>query len=47
MQLTIVKNLMNMDLRALSGNKNVSETVRKVAAKMFRERTEKKNSFGD
>lgn len=46
-QLTIVKNLLNMDLRALSGNKNVSETVRKVALKMFRERTEKKNIFGD
>jgi len=46
-QLTIVKNLMNMDLRSLSANKNVSETVRKVALKMFRERTEKKNSFGD
>jgi hypothetical protein len=46
-QLTIIKNLLNMDLRALSGNKNVSETVRKVALKMFRERTEKKNIFGD
>ena len=46
-QLTIVKNLLNMDLRALSGNKNVSETVRKVALKMYRERTEKKNIFGD
>ena len=41
-QLTIVKNLLNMDLRNLSMNKNVSDTVRKVAAKMFRERTEKK-----
>lgn len=46
-QLTIIKNLLNMDLRALSGNKNVSETVRKVALKMFRERTEKKSIFGD
>lgn len=46
-QLTIIKNLLNMDLRALSGNKNVSETVRKVALKMFRERTEKKDIFGD
>jgi hypothetical protein len=44
-QLTIIKNLLNMDLRALSGNKNVSETVRKVAGKMFRERTEKKDIF--
>jgi hypothetical protein len=45
-QLTIVKNLLNMDLRTLSTNKNISETVRKVALKMFRERTEKKNIFG-
>lgn len=45
-QLTIVKNLLNMDLRSLSANKNVSETVRKVALKIFRERTEKKNIFG-
>jgi hypothetical protein len=45
-QLTIVKNLLNMDLRALSGNKNVSETVRKVALKLFKERTEKKDAFG-
>ncbi len=46
-QLTIIKNLLNMDLRALSTNKNVSDTVRKVALKLFRERTEKKNSLGD
>jgi hypothetical protein len=45
-QLTIIKNLLNMDLRALSMNKNVSETVRKVALKMFRERTEKKSGMG-
>lgn len=41
-QLTIVKNLLNMDLRNLSMNKNVSDTVRKVANKLFRERTERK-----
>ena len=41
-QLTIVKNLLNNDLRAVSMNKNVSETVRKVALKMFKERTDKK-----
>jgi hypothetical protein len=46
-QLTIIKNLLNMDLRSLSANKNVSETVRKVALKLFRERTEKKDIFGD
>jgi hypothetical protein len=44
-QLTIAKNLLNNDLRTLSVNKNVSETVRKVALKLFKERTEKKNSF--
>ncbi len=41
-QLTIAKNLLNQDLKALSMNKNVSETVRKLALKMFKERTEKK-----
>ncbi len=41
-QLTILKNLLNMDLRALSMNKNVSDTIRKTAAKLFRERTEKR-----
>jgi hypothetical protein len=41
-QLTLVKNLLNMDLRNLSMNKNVSDTVRKVALKLFKERTEKK-----
>ena len=40
--LTIVKNLLNMDLRTLSINKNISDTVRKVAGKLFRERTSKK-----
>jgi hypothetical protein len=45
-QLTLLKNLMNMDLRALSTNKNIADTVRKVALKMFHERTVKKNSFG-
>ncbi len=44
-QLTIVKNLLNNDLRALSMNKNISETARKVAFKMFKERTEKKSAF--
>ena len=43
-QLPLVKSLLNMDLRALSMNKNVNDTIRKVAAKLFRERTEKKQS---
>ncbi|MGI9103595.1 MAG: hypothetical protein ACR2IF_14245 [Terriglobales bacterium] len=46
-QLTIAKNLLNPDLRALSMNKNVSETVRKVALKLFKERTEKKSGLSD
>lgn len=41
-QLTIIKNLLNQDLKAVSMNKNISETVRKLALKMFRERTERK-----
>ena len=45
-QLPLIKNLLNMDLRSLSANKNVCDTVRKVALKMFRERTEKKDIFG-
>ncbi len=46
-QLTLVKNLLTNDLRALSMNKNVSETVRKISLKMFKERTEKKGSGGE
>jgi hypothetical protein len=45
-QMTIAKNLMNQDLKSLSMNKNVSETVRKLALKLFKERTEKKSPFG-
>ena len=41
-QLTLVKNLLTQDLRSLSMNKNISETVRKLALKAFKERTEKK-----
>jgi hypothetical protein len=41
-QLTIIKNLLNNDLRGLSTNKNVSDTARKVAGKLFRDRTEKR-----
>ena len=44
-QLNLAKNLMNQDLKALSLNKNVSETVRKLATKMHQERTEKKSPF--
>ncbi len=45
-QMNLAKNLMNQDLKSLMMNKNVSETVRKLAAKMFHERTEKKSPFG-
>jgi len=36
--LGLLKNLMVQDLRSLSGNKEVSETVRKLATKMFRQK---------
>jgi len=45
-QMNLAKNLMNQDLKSLSMNKNVSETVRKLATKLFKERTEKKSPFG-
>ena len=45
-QLNLAKNLLNQDLKSLSMNKNVSDTVRKVAMKLFKERTEKKSPFG-
>jgi hypothetical protein len=45
-QMNMAKNLLNQDLKSLSMNKNVSETVRKLALKMFKERTEKKSPFG-
>jgi hypothetical protein len=41
-QLTLMKNLLNNDLRAVSMNKNISDTVRKLALKLFKERTEKR-----
>jgi hypothetical protein len=45
-QLNLAKNLLNQDLKTLMMNKNISETVRKLATKLFKERTEKKTSFG-
>jgi len=36
--LALIKNLLVQDLRHLSGNKEVSETVRKLALKMFRQK---------
>ncbi len=37
--LTLVKNLLVMDLKVLQANKNVPDTVRKVAYKLFREKS--------
>ena len=42
LSLTLVKNLLVSDLKHLSGNKEVSETVRKVALRMLKTKTEKK-----
>jgi hypothetical protein len=42
LSLTLIKNLLVNDLKNLSGNKEVSETVRKVALRMLRTKTEKK-----
>jgi len=36
--LGLMKNLLVQDLRHLSGNKEVSDTVRKLALKMFRQK---------
>jgi hypothetical protein len=37
--LGLMKNLLTQDLRHLAGNKEVSDTVRKLATKMFRQKT--------
>jgi hypothetical protein len=45
-QLNLVKNLLVNDLRNLSNNKNVSETIRKLALKLFKDKTDKKGGGG-
>ena len=40
--LTLVKNLQTTDLKHLSGNKEVSETVRKIALRTLRQKKETK-----
>jgi len=40
--LGLVKNLLVHDLKNLSGNKEVSETIRKVALRMFKQKVEKR-----
>jgi hypothetical protein len=38
--LGLIKNLLIQDLRSLTGNKEVSDTVRKLATRMFRQKLE-------
>ena len=40
MSLGLMKNMLIGDLRNLSGNKEVSDTVRKLATKMFKQKME-------
>jgi hypothetical protein len=42
LSLGLVKNLLVHDLKNLSGNKEVSDTIRKVALRMFKQKVEKK-----
>jgi len=42
LSLTLIKNLLVSDLKHLSGNKEVSETVRKLALRMLKTKSEKK-----
>ena len=42
LSLTLIKNLLVHDLKNLSGNKEVSDTVRKTALRMFKQKIEKK-----
>jgi len=43
LSLTLMKNMLVHDLKNLSGNKEVSETVRKLALRMFKQKIEKKD----
>lgn len=42
LSLGLMKNLLIHDLKNLSGNKEVAETIRKLALRMFKQKTEKK-----
>jgi hypothetical protein len=44
LSLGLMKNLLIHDLKNLSGNKEVSETIRKLALRMYKQKTEKKGS---
>jgi hypothetical protein len=46
-QLNLIKQLLTNDLKAASMNKNISETVRKMALKMFKDRTERRGGGGE
>ena len=41
--LSLMKNLLTQDLKNLSANKEVSETIRKLALKMFKQKIEDAN----
>ncbi len=41
--LTLIPHLLSNDLHSLSKNKNVGDTLRKLALKLYKEKTEKKN----
>ena len=43
LSLGLMKNLMIKDLQNLSGNKEVSDTIRKLALRMFKQKAEKGN----
>jgi len=43
LSLGLMKNLLIHDLKNLSGNKEVSDTIRKLALRMFKQKTEKKD----
>jgi len=43
LSLGLMKNLLMHDLKNLSGNKEVSDTVRKLALRMFKQKLEKKD----
>jgi hypothetical protein len=41
--LTLMKNLLAQDLKNISGNKEVSETIRKLALKMYKQKLDDAN----
>jgi hypothetical protein len=43
LSLTLMKNLLARDLKNLSGNKEVADTIRKVALRMYKQKMEKKD----